>query len=112
MRWLGRPPCRRSDPPKRRPPTAPCSARPPTGSVNINDYLDDPLQLDMLFWGFAGSHVLGTPEGLAAYQNEAFGDGLNWDLFPDVALTLAASKIAAPPHHPCPLQSQARGGVS
>ncbi len=61
------------------------------GSVNINDDLDDPFQPDILFRGFEASPVLGTPEGLAVYQNgvrvnEAFGDGVNWDLFPDVAV--------------------------
>src|ERR1700761_5206007 len=61
------------------------------GSVNINDDLDDPFQPDILFRGFEASPVLGTPEGLAVYQNgvrinEAFGDNLNWDLFPDVAI--------------------------
>src|ERR1700722_10723371 len=61
------------------------------GSVSINDDLDDPFQPDILFRGFEASPVLGTPEGLAVYQNgvrgnEAFGDSLNWDLFPDVAI--------------------------
>jgi iron complex outermembrane receptor protein len=61
------------------------------GSVSINDDLDDPFQPDILFRGFEASPVLGTPEGLAVYQNgvrinEAFGDALNWDLFPDVAI--------------------------
>ncbi len=61
------------------------------GSVSLNDNLDDPFQPDILYRGFEASPVLGTPEGLAAYQNgvrvnEAFGDGLNWDLFPDVAI--------------------------
>jgi iron complex outermembrane recepter protein len=55
------------------------------GSVNINDNLDDPFQPNILFRGFEASPVLGTPEGLAVYQNgvrinEAFGDSLNWDL--------------------------------
>ena len=55
------------------------------GSVNINDNLDDPFQPNILFRGFEASPVLGTPEGLAVYQNgvrinEAFGDFLNWDL--------------------------------
>ena len=55
------------------------------GSVNINDDLDDPFQPDILYRGFEASPVLGTPEGLAIYQNgvrinEAFGDSLNWDL--------------------------------
>jgi iron complex outermembrane recepter protein len=60
-------------------------------SVNINDDLDDPFQPDILYRGFEASPVLGTPEGLAVYQNgvrinEAFGDTVNWDLFPDVAI--------------------------
>ena len=61
------------------------------GSVNINDDLDDPFQPDILFRGFEASPVLGTPEGLAVYQNgvrinEAFGDSLNWDLIADIAV--------------------------
>ncbi len=61
------------------------------GSVNINDNLDDPFQPDILFRGFKASPVLGTPQGLAVYQNgvrinEAFGDTLNWDLIPDIAV--------------------------
>jgi iron complex outermembrane recepter protein len=60
-------------------------------SVNINDDLDDPFQPDILYRGFEASPVLGTPQGLAVYQNgvrinEAFGDTVNWDLFPDVAI--------------------------
>jgi iron complex outermembrane receptor protein len=60
-------------------------------SVNINDDLDDPFQPDILYRGFEASPVLGTPEGLAVYQNgvrinEAFGDTVNWDLFPDIAI--------------------------
>ncbi len=61
------------------------------GSVNINDNLDDRYQPDLLFRGFEGSSVLGTPEGLAAYQNgvrinEAFGDAVNWDLIPSLGV--------------------------
>jgi outer membrane cobalamin receptor len=61
------------------------------GSVSINDDLDDPFQPDILFRGFEASPVLGTPQGLAVYQNgvrinEAFGDTVNWDLFPDIAI--------------------------
>jgi iron complex outermembrane recepter protein len=61
------------------------------GSININDTLDDPFQPDILYRGFEASPVLGTPQGLAVYQNgvrinEAFGDTVNWDLFPDVAI--------------------------
>lgn len=60
-------------------------------SININDNLNDPFQPDILYRGFEASPVLGTPEGLAVYQNgvrinEAFGDAVNWDLFPDIAI--------------------------
>jgi iron complex outermembrane recepter protein len=60
-------------------------------SININDDIDDPFQPDILYRGFEASPVLGTPQGLAVYQNgvrinEAFGDTVNWDLFPDVAI--------------------------
>src|SRR5580692_1044863 len=61
------------------------------GSVNVNATLDDPFQPDILYRGFAASPVLGTPQGLAVYQNgvrinEAFGDTVNWDLIPDIAI--------------------------
>lgn len=61
------------------------------GSVNSNDNLGDAFQPDILFRGFEASPVLGTPQGLAVYQsgvrvNEAFGDTVNWDLIPDVAI--------------------------
>ena len=60
-------------------------------SVNINDTLDDPFQPDIIYRGFEASPVLGTPQGLAVYQNgvrinEAFGDTVNWDLFPSIAI--------------------------
>ena len=61
------------------------------GSLSINDNLDNPFQPDILYRGFEASPVLGTPQGLAVYQNgvrinEAFGDVVNWDLFPDIAI--------------------------
>ncbi|HEY2678214.1 MAG TPA: TonB-dependent receptor [Steroidobacteraceae bacterium] len=60
-------------------------------SVNINDTLADQFQPAILYRGFEASPVLGTPQGLAVYQNgvrinEAFGDTVNWDLFPDIAI--------------------------
>jgi iron complex outermembrane receptor protein len=60
-------------------------------SININDDANDAFQPDILYRGFEASPVLGTPQGLAVYQNgvrinEAFGDTVNWDLFPDVAI--------------------------
>jgi iron complex outermembrane receptor protein len=61
------------------------------GSVNINDTLADSFEPDVLYRGFEASPVLGTPQGLAVYQNgvrinEAFGDAVNWDLLPDIAI--------------------------
>lgn len=61
------------------------------GSVNVSDTLGDPFQPDIVYRGFEASPVLGTPQGLAVYQNgvrinEAFGDTVNWDLFPAIAL--------------------------
>ena len=61
------------------------------GGVNFNDTLADPFQPDVLFRGFEASPVLGTPQGMAVYQNgvrinEAFGDTVNWDLIPDIAI--------------------------
>jgi iron complex outermembrane receptor protein len=60
-------------------------------SVNIDDTLADPFQPDILYRGFEASPVLGSPQGLAVYQNgvrinEAFGDTVNWDLIPDIAI--------------------------
>ena len=51
------------------------------GSVNVNATLDDRFQPDILYRGFTASPVLGTPQGLAVYQNgvrinEAFGESV------------------------------------
>ena len=60
-------------------------------SVSLGDNLDDAFQPDILLRGFEASPVLGTPQGVAVYQNgvrinEAFGDTVNWDLIPDQAV--------------------------
>jgi len=70
-------------------------------SINVNDDLDDPFQPDILYRGFEASPVLGTPQGLAVYQNgvrinEAFGDTVNWDLFPDIAIKQVELVSASP----------------
>ena len=71
------------------------------GGVSINDNLDDPFQPDIQYRGFTASPVLGAPEGLAVYQNgvrvnEAFGDSLNWDLIPDMAVNRVTLVSANP----------------
>ena len=60
-------------------------------SVNINDTQNNPYQPDITYRGFTASPLLGTPIGLSVYQdgvrvNEAFGDTVNWDLIPQVAI--------------------------
>ena len=61
------------------------------GSVNINDNQGNPFQPDVQYRGFEASPILGTPVGIAVYQNgirlnEPFGDNVNWDLVPDFAI--------------------------
>ena len=60
-------------------------------SVNINDVQNNPYQPDITYRGFDASPLLGTPIGLSVYQdgvrvNEAFGDTVNWDLIPQLAI--------------------------
>jgi outer membrane receptor protein involved in Fe transport len=62
-----------------------------TPSVDVQDVAGNPFQPDVYFRGFDASPVSGTPQGLAVYQNgvrinEAFGDTVNWDLIPTVAV--------------------------
>jgi iron complex outermembrane recepter protein len=62
-----------------------------TASVQLNDAQHNPLQRDVQFRGFTASPLLGVPQGLAVYadgarMNEPFGDVVNWDLLPDVAV--------------------------
>ena len=59
--------------------------------ATVNDVESNPFQPDILFRGFAASPVAGTSEGLAVYVNgmrfnDAFGDTVNWDLIPSIAI--------------------------
>src|ERR1700733_9220636 len=59
--------------------------------VSINEVNGNPFTPNVQFRGFVASPVSGTPQGLAVYQNgvrinEAFGDTVNWDLIPTVAI--------------------------
>ena len=61
------------------------------GSVNINANQDNPYQPDLQYRGFEASPILGTPIGVAVYQNgirlnEPFGDNVSFDLIPDFAV--------------------------
>lgn len=60
-------------------------------NVNINDVQNNPYQPDVSYRGFVASPLAGTPIGLSVYQdgvrvNEPFGDTVNWDLIPQVAI--------------------------
>ncbi len=62
-----------------------------TPGVTVTESSGNSFQPDVVFRGFVASPVSGTPEGIAVYQNgvrinEAFGDTVNWDLIPTVAI--------------------------
>jgi iron complex outermembrane receptor protein len=59
--------------------------------VSLSDQSGNAFQRNLDYRGFSASPVLGTPQGLAVYQNgtrinEAFGDVVNWDLIPERAI--------------------------
>ena len=60
--------------------------------ATINEALGNPLAADLQYRGFSASPLNGTPQGLAIYQNgvrmnEVFGDSMNWDLIPQIAIS-------------------------
>ncbi len=59
--------------------------------VALSDQTGNQFQLDLNYRGFVASPVIGTPQGLAIYQNgvrinEVFGDIVNWDFIPQNAI--------------------------
>src|SRR5215813_5237696 len=59
--------------------------------VTTNNVQGNEFATDLRYRGFAASPVQGTPQGLAVYMqgiriNEAFGDTVNWDLIPKIAV--------------------------
>jgi outer membrane receptor protein involved in Fe transport len=60
-------------------------------SVSANAAQGNPYQTDIAFRGFTASPLMGVPQGLSVFQdgvriNEPFGDVVNWDLLPQVAI--------------------------
>ena len=58
----------------------------------LSDQTGNQFQLDLNYRGFIASPVVGTPQGLAVYQNgvrinEVFGDTVNWDFIPETAIS-------------------------
>ena len=61
------------------------------GGVNLDSASGNPYQPTLFYHGFQASALQGTPQGLAVYVNgvrfnSAFGDTVNFDLIPDVAI--------------------------
>jgi hypothetical protein len=59
--------------------------------VIIGDLQGNEFQTNIQLRGFEASPVNGVPQGLAVYQNgvrvnESFGDNVNWDFLPEVAI--------------------------
>ena len=64
------------------------------GSVFATDATGNPFQPDLFYRGYSLSPLLGLPQGMAVYLdgvrvNEAFGDTVNFDLIPLMALARA-----------------------
>jgi iron complex outermembrane receptor protein len=62
-----------------------------TPGVSLNNVQGNENFQDLRYRGFAASPLQGTPQGIAVYQNgvrinEAFGDTVNWDFIPPVAI--------------------------
>ena len=60
--------------------------------VSLSDQTGSEFQRDLNYRGFTASPVVGTPQGLAVYQNgvrinEVFGDIVNWDFIPENAIS-------------------------
>jgi iron complex outermembrane receptor protein len=59
--------------------------------VTLDSASGNPFQPTLLYHGFQASPLQGTPQGLAVYVNGArfnqpFGDTVDWDLIPDLAI--------------------------
>lgn len=70
-------------------------------SVAVTDTTGNFFQPNIEYRGFFASPVVGTPQGLAVYQNgvrinEAFGDTVNWDLIPENAI----DRLSIVPNNP------------
>jgi iron complex outermembrane receptor protein len=69
--------------------------------VSLGDQSGNPFQRDLNYRGFTASPVPGTPQGIAVYQNgvrinEAYGDVVNWDLIPEMAI----NRLTLVPNNP------------
>ncbi len=61
------------------------------GAVSLDSASGNPFQPTLFYHGFQASPLQGTSQGLAVYVNgarfnQAFGDTVNWDVIPDIAI--------------------------
>lgn len=59
--------------------------------VSLDSASGNPYQPTFMYHGYAASPLQGTPQGLAVYVNgvrfnQPFGDTVDWDLIPDIAI--------------------------
>ncbi len=59
--------------------------------VYVNENQDNPFQPDVNYRGYTASPLVGSPAGLSVYldgvrQNQPFGDVVQWDLIPKIAI--------------------------
>ena len=76
---------------RQRPVSVPSFLERNAAAVAINAAQGNPFQSDVSYRGFTASPLLGTPQGIAVFQdgvrvNEPFGDIVNWDLIPPTAI--------------------------
>jgi len=62
-----------------------------TPGATLDDAAGNPYQPNLYYHGFQASPLQGNAQGLAVYLdgvrfNQAFGDTVNWDLLPDIAI--------------------------
>ena len=69
--------------------------------VTLSSAAANPFQPSLFYHGFEISPLQGTPQGLAVYVdgvrfNQPFGDTVNWDLLPEIAIRSLAIQDANP----------------
>src|ERR1700679_3469375 len=69
--------------------------------VTVSNVSGNEFEPDLFYRGFDATSVTGTPQGLAVYQNgtrinEVFGDVVNWDLIPSIAIDKTTIVAANP----------------
>ncbi len=71
------------------------------GAINLDAAAGNPYQPTLFYHGFEASPLQGVSEGLAVYVdgarfNQAFGDTVNWDLIPGIAIDRITLEDANP----------------